>query len=188
MARKVSLWIVIALVGALAATTAAVVVLASDDDPGGRASAGPPTGEAWPHGWSDGQDGRAVPMMGDLRGEWGGHDAPVLPWVLFALASGTAVGLLVAWSPWHATPAPATTSPMAGGEELAAAAPGAQTAASSIDVTAGIAAQPTTAGESVTAAVVEAEETIDFATETTAEAAEAVAPEAGATEEAPPAS
>lgn len=105
MTRKVSLWIVIVLVGALAATTAAVIVLATDDDAGGRGAAAPPTGEAWSHGWGDGQDGGAVPMRGDLRGDWGGHDAPLLPWALFALVTGTAVGLPVAWSPWRATPA-----------------------------------------------------------------------------------
>jgi hypothetical protein len=192
MTRKVSLWIVIALVAALAATTAAVLVLAGDDDPGGRASAGP-TGEAWPHGWSDGQDGRAVPMMNDVRGEWGGHDAPLLPWLLFALASGTAVGLLVAWGPWRPTPVPATTSPAADGEGSVAAALGTQTVTPATDVTQVTAAQAAIVTEPATDAAVATEGTTDLAAERTAEAADAVAPElemvapeADATEEAPP--
>jgi hypothetical protein len=102
MRRKVSLWIVIALVGALAATAAGVIVLATHHERDSRAVAGPRSSNAWPHAWNDGQDQRPMPMMGDARGGWGdGRDAPVLPWVLFALATGTAVARLVAWSPWR---------------------------------------------------------------------------------------
>jgi len=111
MNRKVSLWIVIALVCALAATTAAVVVLATRDDGGSRATARQTDG-AWPRAGDDGQNGRQAPVMGDMRGAWGdGRDAPILPWVLFALATGTAVGLLVAWSPWKTAGARAAAGP-----------------------------------------------------------------------------
>lgn len=169
MTRKVSLWIVIALVGALAATTAAVVVLATDDNGDGRVAADLPAGGPWHQTLEESGEGPVGPGMGGMKvGRDDGRDASLLPWVLFALACGTAVGLLVAWSPWRGTPAPAASGPTAAGEDLAA--------------------PPTTVAEPVTAAVFEAEETIDVATETTAEAAEAVAPEADATEEAPPAS
>jgi hypothetical protein len=114
MHRKVSLWIVIALVCALAATTAAVVVLATRDDGGSRATARQANG-AWPRAGDDGQSGRQAPVMGDMRGAWGdGRDAPILPWVLFALATGTAVGLLVAWSPWKTAGAGAAVGPSSG--------------------------------------------------------------------------
>jgi hypothetical protein len=114
MHRKVSLWIVIALVCALAATTAAVVVLATRDDGGSRATARQANG-AWPRAGDDGQSGRQAPVMGDMRGAWGdGRDAPILPWVLFALATGTAVGLLVAWSPWKTAGAGAAAGPSCG--------------------------------------------------------------------------
>jgi hypothetical protein len=112
MTRKVSLWIVIALVCALAATVAAVIVLAAHDERGDRSVAGPQPGETWPHAWSDGGGQRPAPMMGDLQGGWGdGRGTPILPWVLFALATGTAVGLLVAWSPWRTPQAAVATSP-----------------------------------------------------------------------------
>lgn len=114
MNRKVSLWIVIALVCALAATTTAVVVLATHDDGGSRATARQANG-AWPRAGNDGQNGRQAPVMGDMRGAWGdGRDAPILPWVLFALATGTAVGLLVAWSPWKTAGAGAAVGPSSG--------------------------------------------------------------------------
>jgi len=114
MNRKVSLWIVIALVCALAATTTAVVVLATRDDGSSRATARQANG-AWPRAGDDGQNGRQAPVMGDMSGGWGdGRDAPILPWVLFALATGTAVGLLVAWSPWKTAGAGAAAGPSGG--------------------------------------------------------------------------
>ena len=43
-------------------------------------------------------------------------ETPILPWVLFAVATGTAVGLLIAWSPWRAQPATvAVDAPRTGG-------------------------------------------------------------------------
>jgi hypothetical protein len=193
MRRKVSLWIVIALVGALAATTAAAVVLAQRDDrpdaPGadGRATAG------WPHPGLEESGPWQGPVMGAVAGWEREDETPVLPWVLFALASGTAVGLLIAWSPWRMTPAPATTSPTVGGEDVTAAVLGARTATPMAEVTAATPAQATTATEPATDAAAATEVTMDLATEETTDAAEAVAPEAeavkpeaGATEEAPP--
>ena len=112
MTRKVSLWIVIALVVALAATTAAVIVLATHDERGDRTAAVVSPQEGWSHGWSDAQGQQPPPMMGDLRGDWdGGRDAPWLPWMLFAISTGTAVGLLIAWSPWRTAPAGGTAGP-----------------------------------------------------------------------------
>ena len=112
MSRKVSMWIVVVLVGALAAMTAAVVVLATDDDGEARAT----TGRSQGYGWSDGGSGRQgdfdslapsdrrgagqIPMMGAMHDPWmrdGGGS--MLPWVLFAVATGTSVGLLIAWGP-----------------------------------------------------------------------------------------
>lgn len=109
MTRKVSLWIVIALVAALAASLAAVVVLADDEGRGAPAARGP-AGEAWHQAWGDGREAPAPPMMGSFGGWEREGEAPILPWVLFAVATGTAVGLLVAWSPWR-------TQPVAAAEE-----------------------------------------------------------------------
>jgi hypothetical protein len=110
MRRKASLWIVIALVGALAAATAAAVVLAQrddrPDDPGayGRVPAG------WSHPESEANGEWQGPVMGSVAGWEGDDETPILPWVLFAVATGTAVGLLVAWSPWRAGPATVTVA------------------------------------------------------------------------------
>lgn len=130
MTRKVSMWIVLALIGALAATTAATIVLATHDRRDGRTTSALPPADGWPHGWSDAQGDRQVPMMGDLRAGWdGGRDAPILPWVLFAVSTGTAVGLLIAWSPWRAARADAETSgPSAGGDDPARSLPARTTA------------------------------------------------------------
>jgi len=88
-----------------------VIVLATRDGDG-RAAAARSPGESWSHGWSDAQGERQLPVMGDMRAGWGGgREAPVLPWVLFAIATGTAVGLLVAWSPWRTAPAGAVSGP-----------------------------------------------------------------------------
>jgi hypothetical protein len=192
MRRKVSLWIVIALVGALAATTAAAVVLAQRDDrphaagADGRATAG------WAHPGLEERSGWQGPVMGTVAAWEHDDETPVLPWVLFALASGTAVGLLIAWSPWRMTPAPATTSPTVRGEDVAAAALGARTATPAAEVTATTSAQATNATEPAIDTAAATEVTMDVATEETADAseavtseAEAVAPKAAATEEAP---
>jgi hypothetical protein len=117
MTRKVSLWIVLALVGALAAMTVAVVGLAAHDHRDGGTASGPLSAGAWPHAGNGAQDERGLPMMGDVRGGWGNdRDAPVLPWVLFAVATGTAAGLLVAWSPWKTAEAGTTAGPSGGGD------------------------------------------------------------------------
>jgi hypothetical protein len=120
MTRKVSMWIVVALVGALAATTAAVVVLATHDRVESRAARGLPPADDWSHGWPDAQGDRRLPVMGELRGDWdGGRESPILPWVLFAVSTGTAVGLLVAWSPWRTAHAGAVSGPSGGDESPA---------------------------------------------------------------------
>jgi hypothetical protein len=113
MTRRVSLWIVIALAGALAATTAAVIVLATHDERGGRGDVAVTPQNGSPHAWrseqNEGREGWPMPMMGVVRDGWGGRgEAPILPWALFSLAAGTAVGLLVAWHPWGRTPATVT--------------------------------------------------------------------------------
>lgn len=122
MRRKVSLWIVILLVAALAATTAATVVLATDDRDGRvAADEALPTG---PHGqWQ-------MPFGGEHEPGWYGdrHDE-VLPWILFAVATGAAVGMLIAWSPWRTSPA--TT----GGGAQAASAVGAGREATRVEAT-----------------------------------------------------
>jgi hypothetical protein len=122
MARRVSLWIVVALVGALAATTAAVIVLSGGDEGATPASvAGPQPGAGWPRGVygdqegsdpvmpSGAQGGAPMQIVGDMPGHRNdGHDASILPWLFFAITTGTAVGLLIAWSPWHTAAAGAT--------------------------------------------------------------------------------
>jgi hypothetical protein len=135
MSRKVSMWIVVVLVGALAAMTAAVVVLATDDD--GRA---PATAE-WSQGYGLSDDGSGrqgdsdslalsdrrgagqIPMLGAIHDPWhrdGGGS--MLPWVLFAVATGTSVGLLIAWSPWRTAPAVPPHDGESGESDAAAAA------------------------------------------------------------------
>ncbi len=101
MRRRVSLWLVVALVGTLAATTAAVVVLAANDGDGGTT----------PHPVmpSEGRGPWQMPAIGDDRhGSDDGRGPDLLPWLLFAIATGTSVGLLVAWSPWRRDGAPVT--------------------------------------------------------------------------------
>lgn len=111
MRRKVSLWVVIALVGALAATTAAIVVLAQRDDRGDGSRGGERSAAGLPPSWSEERGEWQGPMMGPVAWERE-SEAPVLPWVLFAVATGTAVGLLVAWSPWRGQPATVTVGPL----------------------------------------------------------------------------
>jgi len=136
MRRKVSLWIVIVLVGALAATTAAAVVLAQRDDgpDGPRADGRVASGWSYPGREESGEC--QGPETGSLA-RWGHEDqAPVLPWVLFALATGTAVGLLIAWSPWRAQPATVTAGPPCNGSRSGAQAGVADEVAAESTVTA----------------------------------------------------
>ena len=108
MRRKVSLWIVIALVGALAATTAAVVVLAQRDDGSDGPRADGRVASGWSHPGLEDNGEWQGPVMGSLAGWEREGETPILPWVLFAVATGTAVGLLIAWSPWRTQPATVT--------------------------------------------------------------------------------
>jgi len=113
MRRKVSLWIVILLVAALAATTTATVVLATDDRDGREvADEALPVG---PHGqWQ-------MPFGAERESGWYSdrHDE-VLPWFLFAIATGAAVGMLIAWGPWRTSPATPGDGAGATGESAAA--------------------------------------------------------------------
>lgn len=176
MTRKVSMWIVIALIGALAATTAAVIVLATHDDADRRAASARSPGDAWSHGWSDTHGDWQLPVMGDMCSAWdGGRDTPILPWVLFAIATGTAVGLLVAWSPWRTAPARAASGPPGGNEGI--------TPATSIAVTEETAGQVETAIDHgadtpTTDAVAEAPQTEEVATAPNGEEIDEEPPEA----------
>jgi hypothetical protein len=115
MRRKVSLWVVIVLVGALAATTAAVVVLARRDSRADGPRGGDRPTAGLPHPWSEERGEWQRPMMGSVAGWEYEGEAPILPWVLFAVATGAAVGLLVAWSPWRAQLTTATAGPSESG-------------------------------------------------------------------------
>jgi hypothetical protein len=93
-----------------------VIVLATHDGDG-RSGKGLSTGHAWQGEWNDSQGDRQMPMMGGVRAGWnGGRDAPILPWVLFAVSTGTVVGLLIAWSPWRTARANAIAGPDGGDE------------------------------------------------------------------------
>jgi hypothetical protein len=183
MTRKVSLWIVIALVGALAATTAAVIVLATHDEGDGRNAVATAPGNGSPHAWNgeqnEAQDQWRMPMMRDAREGWGYRDeAPILPWALFALATGTAVGLLVAWRPWSRTPATVSAGPSGGPSGTTTG--GADTVAGTPEVTEVTAVDTPVAAE--TSAAAQAPPQAPVATETPAQDE----PQAEATAEAPP--
>lgn len=119
MSRKVSLWIVLILALALAAATATIVVQAVDDE-----STKAVADRAMPMGT---QEEWHMPVDADGHRGWDeGHDGPLLPWLLFAIATGTSVGLLIAWGPWRRTPAPAAAgggAPVTPDPDLVAAAP-----------------------------------------------------------------
>ncbi len=143
MSHKVSLWIVIALVGALAAMTAAVVVLATNDNDGWS---GPRETRQ-----SGDQDPWQMPVMGQERHARGDDgEAGLLPWALFAIATGTAAGLLLAWSPWRRTPAPV----VAGGGGQVPPRPDVMTAAP-VEAAVAEVAEETAANEAQPAAVEE---------------------------------
>lgn len=135
MKRKVSLWIVSVLVGALAATTAATVVLAQRDDGRGDIRADGRVASGWSHPGLEENGEWQGPVMGSLAGWEREGETPILPWVLFAVATGTAVGLLIAWSPWRAQPVTVTVdAPRAGGDVDARAHETQDTAAKEIAV------------------------------------------------------
>jgi hypothetical protein len=97
------MWVVVVLVAALVATSAALVVLATNESDGRSASR--------PMMQPGGQGPWQMPVAGDDGRGWNdGRGPDLLPWLLFAIATGTSVGLLIAWSPWRRTPAPVTTS------------------------------------------------------------------------------
>jgi hypothetical protein len=106
------MWVVVVLVAALVVTSAALVVLAPNESDSRTASR--PMMQVGDQGpWQ-------MPVVGeDGRGWNDGRRSDLLPWLLFAIATGTSVGLLIAWSPWRRTPTPVTAS---GGAPLTPAA------------------------------------------------------------------